>query len=91
MSEANKKQAGGDHYKKNRIEVWDFIAANKLDYFQGQIIKYVVRFRNKNGMLDLDKAEHFIQKLKEIEKMELDQQEFKVTTAPVPKEKKQRK
>ena len=36
-------QWGGDHYKKLPIQVWDFIAANKLDYFQGNVVKYVSR------------------------------------------------
>ena len=39
-------QWGGDHYRKLPIQVWDFIAANKLDYFQGNVVKYVCRYQD---------------------------------------------
>ena len=64
-SEANKKQVNGDHYKLP-IQVWDFIASNNLDFFQGNIIKYVVRHAKKNGKDDLKKAKHYIDKLIEL-------------------------
>lgn len=63
----NDIQHGGDHYKTSRIEPWDYIAANELDFFQGSIVKYVSRFRDKNGLDDLKKAGHFLDKLIEIE------------------------
>jgi len=63
---ANEKQVGGDHYRRP-IQPWDFIAANDLDFFQGSIIKYVTRFRNKNGIEDLEKAKHYLEKLIELE------------------------
>lgn len=56
------KQVGGTHYQ-SKIETWDFIAANKLDYFQGNVIKYVVRYKDKNGIEDLEKAKHYIEKM----------------------------
>jgi hypothetical protein len=56
-------QWGGDHYRKLPIQVWDFIAANKLDYFQGNVIKYVSRYKEKNGLEDLKKAKHYIDKI----------------------------
>lgn len=68
MSEANKMQVGGAHYKKAKIQHWDFAASNELDYFQGQITKYVTRWKLKNGMQDLEKAAHFLAKYIEIEK-----------------------
>lgn len=67
--EANKTQVGGSHYKKMPIEHWDLVAANDLDYFQGQITKYVMRHRGKNGIQDLEKAEHFLKKYIEVERM----------------------
>lgn len=64
-SDANKLQIGGDHYKVS-IEHWDFVVANDLNYFEGQITKYVARCRKKNGVEDLKKAQHFLQKYIEV-------------------------
>lgn len=66
-STANATQVGGDHYKKKAIQPWDYIAANDLNFFQGSIVKYVTRYRDKNGVTDLQKALHFLQKLIELE------------------------
>lgn len=65
---ANETQVGGQHYQKQGIQHWDFVAANGLDYFQGQITKYVSRWKDKNGIQDLEKAMHFLQKYIEIER-----------------------
>ena len=61
-------QVGGDHYKKMPIQPLEFIAKNGLDFFQGCVIKYVIRYRDKNGIEDLKKARHFIDMM--IEMME---------------------
>jgi hypothetical protein len=63
---ANDKQVAGKHYEKP-IQHWDFVAANDLDYFQGQITKYVCRWKDKNGIQDLLKAQHFLEKYIELE------------------------
>lgn len=64
---ANDTQVGGQHYRtKGKIQHWDFAASQKLDYFQGQITKYVCRWRDKNGIEDLKKAQHFLQKYIEV-------------------------
>jgi hypothetical protein len=63
MSDANKRQVGGGHYK-TRFEHWDFVIeclGNR--YLEGQITKYVTRWRKKNGLQDLEKAIHFADKL----------------------------
>ena len=65
MSELD-KQVGGSHYKDFAIQPLEFITKNKLSYIQGNIIKYVVRFSQKNGTEDLDKAIHYINILKEV-------------------------
>lgn len=70
MSEANTRQVGGSHYRK-KIQHWDFAAATDMDYFQGQVTKYVSRWRDKNGIQDLEKAMHFLQKYIEVEKEKL--------------------
>ena len=67
-SEANGKQIGGNHYNRLKIQVWDFVIANDLDYFQGSITKYVTRWKDKDGIKDLYKARHFLDKY--IETME---------------------
>jgi hypothetical protein len=60
--DANAVQVGGDHYK-TEIQTWDYIIANDLGYLEGNIIKYVSRYRKKGGIDDLRKAQHYLQKL----------------------------
>lgn len=69
-TKANDVQVGGHHYRAP-IQHWDFVAANDLDYFQGQITKYVTRWKKKNGIDDLYKARHFLQKYIELKEQEL--------------------
>ena len=64
---ANEKQIGGEHYKSKAIQPWDYIASNGLGYFDGNIVKYVTRWRDKGGVADLEKAQHYLQKLIEVE------------------------
>ncbi len=68
---ANDKQISGDHYKNLKIQSWDYIVSNNLDFLQGNIIKYVTRFREKNGLKDLEKAQHYLEKLIEVETAKL--------------------
>ena len=63
---ANKTQVGGNHYKGQELEHWDIVAMFDLDYFQGQITKYVMRWKKKNGVEDLEKAKHFLEKYIEV-------------------------
>jgi len=62
---ANDTQVGGTHYQK-KIQVWDFIVQNEIPYLEGCVIKYVSRWRDKGGIEDLRKAQHYIQKLIEV-------------------------
>lgn len=66
MSDANKTQVGGSHYKTDGEEHWDRVNRLGLDYFQGQITKYVERCWKKNGVEDLKKARHFLDKYIEL-------------------------
>jgi hypothetical protein len=59
-------QIGGDHYKSMKIQTVDFCMANELDYCQANVIKYVCRYEQKNGIEDLNKAIHYLELLKEI-------------------------
>lgn len=66
---ANAVQIGGDHYKKYPLEHWDMVLLFNLDYLLGLATKYMLRWEDKGGILDLEKAVHVIQKKIEIEKM----------------------
>lgn len=65
------RQVGGDHYKKMPIQPLEFIAKNNLDFFQGCVIKYILRYKDKNGVEDLKKAIHFIEMMIEMEEERL--------------------
>ena len=60
-------QEGGTHYKDMKIQPAEFIHANNIGYFEGNVIKYVSRWRNKNGIEDLKKAKHYIELLIEMD------------------------
>ena len=64
---ANDRQEGGAHYKQHKVQVWDAIIDWDCGYLAGNVIKYVVRFRDKNGIEDLKKARHYLDKLIETE------------------------
>lgn len=62
---ANETQVGGQHYQTT-YQHWDWcIEALNNRYLEGQVTKYVARWRKKNGLQDLEKAAHFLQKLNE--------------------------
>ena len=63
---ADLHQVGGDHYL-TEIQPWDFIIANNLAFLEGNIIKYICRYKNKGGVEDLYKADHYLKKLIETE------------------------
>lgn len=67
---AHETQIGGDHYKKLAIQPYEYAMANKLDLLQGNIVKYVTRFRDKGGIQDLEKAKHSLELLIEWEHRE---------------------
>ena len=60
-------QEGGSHYKDMKIQPVEYIHANSLPFIEGSVIKYVSRWRNKNGVADLKKAKHFLDLLIELE------------------------
>jgi hypothetical protein len=64
---ATERQVGGSHYKKCKIQPIEYIHANGLDFFQGNIVKYITRFRDKNGKQDLEKIKHYVDLLIELE------------------------
>lgn len=69
MSALN-EQPGGNHYKGKAIQPVQYIHANGIGYCEGNVIKYVSRWREKNGLQDLLKARHYIDLLIELEGLE---------------------
>jgi hypothetical protein len=72
----SKKQIGGSHYKKYAIEPWKFIRENNLNPFQANIIRYGVRYEDKNGIEDLEKIIHYCEMEIEILKKKNKQKEL---------------
>lgn len=53
-------QVGGDHYKKMKIQPIKYILENGLGYCEANVVKYISRWKDKNGIEDLRKARHYI-------------------------------
>jgi C4-type Zn-finger protein len=51
------------HYKQGNIETIEYILDQDMDYLEGNIIKYVSRYKFKNGLEDLKKAQWYLEKL----------------------------
>ncbi len=62
---AIQKQIGGNHYSRYTIQPVDFIIANNLDWCEGNAIKYITRWKDKNGVEDIKKAIHYLEILLE--------------------------
>jgi len=76
---ANDRQEGGNHYKQFKHETWDVILDWGLGYLDGNAVKYLSRWRHKNGLEDLKKARHYIDKLIETEMEKRDGTDSKPT------------
>ena len=55
-----KKQIGGRHYMNMVVQPSEFINKNKLQFAEGNAIKYICRHANKGEVQDLEKAKHYI-------------------------------
>lgn len=64
------EQVGGTHYTSKRVQPIEFIHANNLPFIEGNVVKYVSRWREKGGLRDLEKAKHYIELLIELETTE---------------------
>ena len=60
-------QIGGSHYKDFAIQPVEFIHRNGIPFIEGNCIKYLCRWRAKNGVADLEKVKHYINLLIEME------------------------
>lgn len=65
-------QVGGSHYEDMPIQPWEVIDRAELDFWEGNVIKYVMRYRAKNGVEDLKKARHYLDYLIDRESRGLD-------------------
>ena len=61
------RQVSGNHYKSMKIQTMEFSMANNLNACQHAAIKYICRYKDKGGVVDINKAIHTLQLLKEIE------------------------
>lgn len=60
QSEPTNKQIGGNHYQSLAIQPVEYTVKNQLSFLQGNVIKYITRYKAKNGLQDLQKAKHYI-------------------------------
>ena len=51
------------HYTAGKIEVWDFIVDQSMNYLEGNVVKYLCRYKRKGGLEDLKKARAYLDKL----------------------------
>ena len=63
MNNKEKDNIKPDHYGEGKIDVISFCQANKLDFTQGNVIKYITRYRKKNGLEDIRKAVEYINRI----------------------------
>lgn len=82
---AQSTQVGGDHYLKRPIQPWDIWEAYpEMDPFTASIIKYMLRWPDKNGLTDLRKARHTLNKLIEMEEAKIESTIEDALSSPVP-------
>jgi len=67
---ASETQVAGNHYSKLKIQPMEYCLQNDLNYGQSNAIKYITRYKDKNGIEDLKKAIHCIELLIEFEEKE---------------------
>jgi len=61
-SDTLSRQVGGNHYKElGKYQPWEIIEALGLDYWEGNVLKYLLRWRKKAGLADLRKAQHYLE------------------------------
>ena len=76
MALASETQIGGSHYKDKAVQPWtameSWMSSEEFEGFlRGNVIKYIARYKDKNGIQDVLKARHYLEKL--IECLEVQQ------------------
>ena len=62
------RQIGCNHYKDCKIQPIEYIYSNGLDFFEGNVVKYITRHRTKgDGEKDIRKVIHYAQMILEME------------------------
>ena len=61
------KQVGGSHYKDMAIQPIEYIHKNGLGFCEGNVVKYITRWKTKNGIEDLKKVIHYAELLIQME------------------------
>jgi hypothetical protein len=61
------KQIGGSHYKDMTIQPIEYIHKNGLGFCEGNVVKYITRWKTKNGIEDLKKVIHYAELLIQME------------------------
>ena len=54
------QQVAGSHYQR-AIQPWDIISEWELDFWEGNVLKYLLRWKHKDGVQDLKKAKHYLE------------------------------
>lgn len=69
MTNPNDKQVGGNHYRDGDADYqhWDFIIEYNVPYLLAQITRYTIRAQRKTGVVDLQKALHYAEKISSID------------------------
>lgn len=73
------RQVGGDHYKKMKIQPAEYNHANNIGFLEGEAISYISRWKDKNGIPDIQKAIHVLEIL-----IQLEEAKQKNEQTPVP-------
>jgi hypothetical protein len=71
MEDKNKEQVEHPLHYNQGIEMWDYSHSHNLNFFEGNIVKYVTRWRHKNGLQDLKKAKQYLDKYIELIEVDL--------------------
>jgi hypothetical protein len=53
-------QVGGDHYKNKAIQPIEYIMANEMDFCEGNVVKYITRWKDKGGVESLRKIKQYV-------------------------------
>ena len=70
------RQVGGDHYVSLPIQPSHYIRANGLGWYEGNVVKYITRYKQKGGRADIEKVIHYAQLI--LEELDEEQMEFDV-------------
>ena len=71
---ARERQVAGNHYASMTIQPWDVIEEYGLDFYRGNVLKYLLRADRKGAKLeDLKKARHYLDRVIELEEQRGDQ------------------